>query len=89
MNKLIIRAPAARLGAKGGIKEIKAHPWLNNFNWTDLEAKKIKSPFREKECMYEVTEREEEFSEAMMQYKLLQRVETKVDVFAKYYFQLG
>ena len=39
--------------------------------------------------MYEVTEREEEFSEAVMQYKLLQRVDTKVDVFAKYYFQLG
>ena len=36
VNKLIIRAPGARLGCKGGIKEIKAHPWLYNFNWSDL-----------------------------------------------------
>ena len=28
-------------------------------------------------------------SEAMMQYKLLQRVETKMDAFAKYYFQFN
>lgn len=49
----------------------------------------MKSPFREKEHNnYEVTAREEEFSEAVMQYKLLQRVETKMDAFAKYYFQL-
>jgi serine/threonine kinase 32 len=46
VNKLIMRAPAARLGAKGGVKEIKAHPWLSGFSWGELEAKKIKSPFR-------------------------------------------
>lgn len=87
VNRLIMRAPGARLGIKSGVKEIKAHPWLFNFPWAELEGKKIKSPFREREHIYEVSEREEEMSEAMMQYKLLQRVETKMDAFARYYFQ--
>ena len=88
VNRLIMRAPGARLGIKSGVKEIKAHPWLFNFPWAELEGKKIKSPFREREHIYEVSEREEEMSEAMMQYKLLQRVETKMDAFARYYFCL-
>ena len=71
------------------MKEIKAHPWLHNFPWAELEAKKIKSPFRDKEMAYQITEREDEISEAVMQYKLLQRVETKMDAFAKYYFQFN
>ena len=84
-----MRAPGARLGFKSGIKELKAHPWLFNYPWKELEAKNIKSPFKEKEHIYELSEREEEISEAVMQYKLLQRVETKMDAFAKYYFQFN
>jgi len=30
----------------------------------------------------------DEYNEALMQFKLLQRAESKVDAFAKYYFQL-
>lgn len=36
VNKLIIRAPGNRLGAKGGVKEIKGHPWLAGVNWGEL-----------------------------------------------------
>jgi hypothetical protein len=89
VNKLIVRAPGARLGFKGGIRELKAHPWLFSFSWGELEGKRLRSPFREKEHVYEVTERVAEMSEAMMQFKLLQRAETKVDAFAKYYFQFS
>ena len=88
MNKLILRNPANRLGSKGGTKEVKCHPWFQGFNWHDLETKKIKSPFRDRNYTYEMTEREDLWSETMMQYKLLQRAEEKVDAFAKYYFQL-
>jgi len=49
VNKLIVRTPATRLGSKKGVKDIKAHPWLSGFKWSDLESKKIKSPFKEKE----------------------------------------
>lgn len=48
VNKLIIRAPGARLGCKSGVKEIKAHPWMFDYDWTSLEHKLVKSPFREK-----------------------------------------
>lgn len=88
VNRLILRTPAARMGSKQGIREIKAHPWMVGYPWAELEGKKIKSPFREKEHNYEITERADEYSEAMMQYKLLQRADTKVDAFAKYYYQL-
>ena len=33
VNKLIVRTPANRLGAKQGVKEIKAHPWFAHFEW--------------------------------------------------------
>jgi len=46
VNKLIVRTPATRLGGKGGIKEIKAHPWFKGFPWAELESKQLKSPFR-------------------------------------------
>jgi hypothetical protein len=36
VNKLIIRAPVLRLGSKGGIKEVKSHPWLGGFLWGEL-----------------------------------------------------
>lgn len=88
VNRLIVRTPANRLGSKQGVKEIKAHPWLGDFRWGELESKTIKSPFREKEHAVEIVDHLDEYNEALMQYKLLQRAETKVDAFAKYYFQL-
>ena len=44
INKLILRKPEQRLG-KGGIEEIKQHPWLKFFNWKDLYLHKYISPF--------------------------------------------
>lgn len=88
VNKLIVRTPANRLGSKQGVKEIKAHAWFAGFDWEALEGKSIKSPFREKDHVVEVPDRVDEYNEALMQYKLLQRADSKVDAFAKYYFQL-
>lgn len=88
VNKLIIRTPANRLGTKQGVKEIKSHPWFNGFNWADLQNKSIKSPFIEKHHFVEASDHMDEYNEALMQFKLLQRAESKVDAFAKYYFQL-
>jgi hypothetical protein len=44
-KKLIQRNCSNRLG-KGGISEIKNHPWLSSISWKDLYSKKIKPPFR-------------------------------------------
>ena len=41
---MIQRKPQNRLGS-GGIEEIKNHAWLRDFNWSDLEKKRFKSPF--------------------------------------------
>lgn len=44
LNKLIISNPKERIGYRD-INEMKNHPWFNNFNWDNLENKKIESPF--------------------------------------------
>jgi hypothetical protein len=40
-----VKNPEHRLGYKLDGKEIKAHPWLNDVNWDDLENRKIQAPF--------------------------------------------
>jgi len=44
INKLLQRKAVSRLGCNGP-DEVKAHPWIKDFPWTDLYEKKIKSPF--------------------------------------------
>ena len=44
INKLIQRKPVNRLGLNGA-QEIKAHPWLKDFEWDKLTQLKIPSPF--------------------------------------------
>lgn len=41
---MIQRKPCYRLGINGPA-EVKNHPWLKNYPWSDLETKRIKSPF--------------------------------------------
>jgi len=43
-NKLIQRKASKRLGYNG-IQELKNHPWLKNFPWTKLHARKLGAPF--------------------------------------------
>jgi hypothetical protein len=76
-----------RLGCKLGTKELKNHAWFKGFNWLSLVERKMKSPFKGKYIM-EVDEKMNE-DELLMQYKLLQRADEKVDPFARYYFQNG
>ena len=42
---MIQRKPANRLGLNGPA-EVKAHPWLKNFNWTGLKKREIDPPFK-------------------------------------------
>ena len=41
---MIQRKPINRLGVNG-FEEVKNHPWLVNFPWDDLEAKRLLAPF--------------------------------------------
>ena len=45
INKLIERKPAARLGSKNGIQELKDHFWLKYYSWKELENKTLPGPF--------------------------------------------
>ena len=45
LNKLIISDPKKRIGFKD-INELKNHPWFNRFNWDNLVKKKLVSPFK-------------------------------------------
>ena len=40
LQKLLVRDPKKRLGAKKGMKEVKEHPFFDGINWNTL----IKDP---------------------------------------------
>ena len=42
-NKLLQRKPVERLGW-AGIEEVKTHPWLSNFPWSDMLEARLRSP---------------------------------------------
>lgn len=42
---MLKKLPGQRLGHKDGAQEIKSHPWFKDFNFKDLEEKKVKAPF--------------------------------------------
>jgi len=44
INRTIQRKPINRLGLNGP-EEIKNHPWLKEYSWTQLHNKQIISPF--------------------------------------------
>ena len=48
INKLLMRKPCKRLGYNGA-REVKRHPWFQDFNWKDLYIGKLKAPFIPKE----------------------------------------
>ena len=45
LSSLLIKLPENRLGSKGGIKEIKDHPWCQNCDWKMIMNKKSKPPY--------------------------------------------
>ena len=45
INQLLQRQANRRLGYKGGINELKKHPWLKNIDWKDLYNGIVTSPF--------------------------------------------
>jgi len=44
INRLLIRKEDQRLGSKSS-KAVKEHPWLQDVNWDDILAQKVKAPF--------------------------------------------
>lgn len=47
--KLLNKTPSKRLGANGA-PEVKAHPFFETINWTDLANKRIPAPFKPNIC---------------------------------------
>ena len=45
INKCLQRKEIKRLGYMNGISELKQHEWFDNFEWSKLATKTIKSPF--------------------------------------------
>ena len=45
LEKLLAKDPKDRLGSKGGVKQILAHPWFNDIIEDEILNKKIKSPY--------------------------------------------
>ena len=45
INQMLQRQAVRRLGYKGGISEVKKHPWFKDINWKDLYNRIIASPF--------------------------------------------
>ena len=49
INKLLQRKVEKRLGYKGGISELKEHPWMIDVNWEEMLMHKTASPFKPKD----------------------------------------
>ena len=45
INRLLERKQEKRLGAVGGVKELKEHQWLKYYPWEELEKKMLPAPF--------------------------------------------
>ena len=45
INSCLKKKVEQRIGFTSGIKELKSHPWFENFDWGELYNKKIKAPF--------------------------------------------
>ena len=46
ISKLLNKNEATRLGTRGGIEEILAHPWLNSIDANRILEKTIEAPFK-------------------------------------------
>ncbi len=45
---LLARDPAQRLGARGGVEEVKQHPFFAGVEWDKIYAKQVEPPFKPK-----------------------------------------
>ena len=63
ISKLLDRNPSTRLGAKGGINEIKSHPFFTTIDFDLVFKKKLNAPFRpEISDKYDVQNFDDEFT---------------------------
>lgn len=90
INRLIQRKPINRLGLNGPA-EVKAHPWIKNFQWKKLINKEMESPFipnsdeENFDAKQQLTE-EPDDPEIAKQNALLLRRNSVQNLFNGYYF---
>lgn len=44
-RRLLDKDPCSRLGARGGCKEVMAHPWFKDVDWENIISDKKRPPF--------------------------------------------
>lgn len=44
--RLLVKQPAKRLGANGGAREVKAHPFFDSIDWLACVQKRLAPPFK-------------------------------------------
>jgi serine/threonine protein kinase len=85
--KLLDRNPTTRLGAKGGIAEIKAHPFFASIDFDLVHKKRLNAPFKPViEDKYDVQNFDEEFTteeiaQSMIPEKNLELIKKNQDKF--------
>lgn len=45
INKCLARKPANRIGNEHGTRELKSHPWFEDFDWEKLASRRMNSPY--------------------------------------------
>ena len=90
INQMIQRQPNRRLGYKGGISEVKKHPWLRDINWKDLYNGLVNAPFipyGEKNYLYKFcTEVDKKGEETEQRYKDIINSNDYQTIFDDYYY---
>ena len=90
INQLLQRQPNRRLGYKGGISELKKHPWLKTIDWKELYNGKLTSPFIPVgEDNYEYnfcTQAEVKGEDTEERYKGIIKSEEYANIFKDYYY---
>ena len=90
ITKLLDRNPTTRLGSKGGISDIKSHPFFASIEFDLVFKKKLNAPFKPLiEDKYDVQNFDEEFTgeeiaQSMIPEKNLEMIKKNQDKFLEF-----
>lgn len=89
LNGLLTKEPTERLGYKGGVDEILAHPWFADLDLKKLRAKELEPPFKLALAeggidmkFFNAKTSQQELYESVMSPEIIEKVKDKAKAFS-------